>query len=74
MIEGDFVLSSGFSLADIATIPWLLRMDALQFYRGVEMPKTNEFNKVREWVRNCGERRSIKLTLPRAQKVGKCLQ
>ena len=64
MIEGPFVLASGFSLADIATIPWLLRIDALERYRGVEIPKTPEFSKIWIWIESCKARNSIKLTTP----------
>ena len=64
MIEGPFVLASGFSLADIATIPWLLRMDALEVYRGVEIPKTKEFEKIHEWIKSCKDRKSIQSTIP----------
>ena len=74
MIEGPFVLASGFSLADIATIPWLLRMDALKQYKGIEIPKTDDYLKLRLWIQNCKERRSVTLMTPRIGLEQNCFQ
>ena len=65
MIEGPFILATGFSFADIATIPWLLRMDVLEKSCVMQIPESHEFDKIRTWMQSCRQRRSVSLTTPR---------
>ena len=74
MIEGPFVLASGFSLADIATIPWVLRISALEHYRGVEIPRTQEYAKIWRWLQSCQERASVMLAAPRRGQEMNCFE
>lgn len=61
---GPFALGEHFTLADIATIPWICRLAALEHYRNFTIPKTHEFARFHAWSKACLERKSVKMTEP----------
>jgi glutathione S-transferase len=63
-IKGPFVLGNQFTLADVATIPWPLRFDALQHYRGFTIPDEPEYAVFRTWVQSCMKRPSVQANVP----------
>jgi glutathione S-transferase len=63
-IKGPFVLGNQFTFADIATIPWPLRFDALEHYRGFNIPNEPEYAVFRAWVQACLKRKSVEVNVP----------
>ena len=55
-------MGSEFTFADIACIPWALRFDAIEHYRGFSIPQTPEYAKFRQWITFCTQRDSIRRT------------
>ncbi len=58
-LEGtDYLVGGKYSIADIATFPWVNCLD--QFYEAGEDLNLKEFKNVNAWVKRCNERPAVK--------------
>ena len=61
LAERDFVMGSGYSIADIAIFPWVRVIDG--FYGAGELVGINDFGHVNAWVARCEARPASKVGL-----------
>jgi hypothetical protein len=60
--SGPFFSPQGFSMADMATLPWMVRMPVLKHYRDYDIPET--LTHVHAWIKAGLALESVRKTSP----------
>lgn len=57
--DREYIVGDAYSIADLSLWPWVGTID--NFYAAGELVGTDDFPKVREWVKRCGARSASKI-------------
>lgn len=60
--EGPFAFGKQLGLADLQTLPWLLRWSAIEHYRDFKIPA--ELTRLHQWIKAGADHEAIKKTQP----------
>ncbi|XP_071104596.1 uncharacterized protein [Haliotis cracherodii] len=66
--EGPFFGGPSFGLVDIMLVPFGIRFEILNHYRGFTVPQTEEFARFNRWLAACEGQDSVKATLSTKEK------
>ena len=62
--DGPYFAGKSFGMIDIMLVPYTLRFFILKYYRGFEIPETEDYSKLRKWMEACHRHEWVSATQP----------